>query len=99
MIDDDYVYDEVIGEWVVVGGDVVVDVDVVVVVCDLVGNVLVDGDQVMLIKDLIVKGVGQMLKWGMLIKLICLIGDVQEIDCCYDGIKGFVLCVEFVCKW
>ncbi|HWW46220.1 MAG TPA: PhnA domain-containing protein, partial [Xanthobacteraceae bacterium] len=35
---------------------------------DAVGNVLADGDQVTLIKDLDVKGAGQTLKRGTLIK-------------------------------
>ncbi len=44
-----------------------------------------------LIKDLEVKGAGQTLKRGTLIKSIRLTGDAQEIDCRYDGIKGLVL--------
>ena len=51
-----------------------------------------------LIKDLTVKGAGQTLKRGTLIKSIRLTGDAQEIDCRYDGIKGLVLRAEFVKK-
>jgi protein PhnA len=69
-----------------------------VVVRDSVGNVLSDGDQVTLIKDLDVKGAGQVLRRGTLIKSIRLTGDPQEIDCRYDGIKGLVLRAEFVKK-
>ena len=69
-----------------------------IVVRDAVGNVLADGDQVTLIKDLTVKGAGQTLKRGTLIKSIRLTGDAQEIDCRYDGIKGLVLRAEFVRK-
>jgi protein PhnA len=69
-----------------------------VVVRDAVGNVLADGDQVTLIKDLVVKGAGQTLKRGTLIKSIRLTGDEQEIDCRYEGIKGLVLRAEFVKK-
>jgi len=99
MSDDDYVYDEVTGEWMsalelsdrqVVEGSIEVR--------DAVGNVLSDGDQVTLIKDLEVKGAGQTLKRGTLIKSIRLTGDPQEIDCRYDGIKGLVLRAEFVRK-
>ena len=56
------------------------------------------GDQVTLIKDLTVKGAGQTLKRGTLIKSIRLTGDAQEIDCKYEGIKGLVLRAEFVRK-
>ena len=65
---------------------------------DAVGNILADGDQVTLIKDLTVKGAGQTLKRGTLIKSIRLTGDAQEIDCKFDGIKGLVLRAEFVKK-
>jgi protein PhnA len=97
--DEDYVYDEASGEWVsaadaksLAGGSDAVEV------LDAVGNLLADGDQVTLIKDLAVKGAGQTLKRGTLIKSIRLTGDAQEIDCRYDGIKGLVLRAEFVKK-
>lgn len=101
MADEDYVYDEATGEWISAadaaakGG--AADDDAVVV-RDSVGNVLSDGDQVTLIKDLTVKGAGQTLKRGTLIKSIRLTGDAQEIDCKFDGIKGLVLRAEFVRK-
>ncbi len=97
---DDYIYDEATGEWVA-GGAATTDAaadDGAVVVRDSVGNVLADGDQVTLIKDLTVKGAGQTLKRGTLIKSIRLTGDAQEIDCRYEGIKGLVLRAEFVRK-
>ena len=103
MAGDDYVYDEASGEWVVAG--VVADAaaaaakaGVAVEVRDAVGNLLADGDQVTLVKDLTVKGAGQTLKRGTLIKSIRLTGDAQEIDCRYEGIKGLVLRAEFVRK-
>ena len=101
MADDDYVYDEASGEWVVAG--VVADAAAAaakagVEVRDAVGNLLADGDQVTLVKDLTVKGAGQTLKRGTLIKSIRLTGDAQEIDCRYEGIKGLVLRAEFVRK-
>lgn len=101
--DEDYVFDEASGEWLPASelaarqggpggaGDAVE-------VRDAVGNLLADGDQVTLIKDLTVKGAGQTLKRGTLIKSIRLTGDAQEIDCRYDGIKGLVLRAEFVRK-
>ncbi len=97
--DDDYVYDEVSGDWVPAGELVVTKAaDDAVEVRDSVGNLLADGDQVTLIKDLTVKGAGQTLKRGTLIKSIRLTGDAQEIDCKFDGIKGLVLRAEFVRK-
>jgi protein PhnA len=96
--DGDYVYDEASGEWVPAGELTVASDPDAVVVRDAVGNILADGDQVTLIKDLTVKGAGQTLKRGTLIKSIRLTGDAQEIDCRYEGIKGLVLRAEFVKK-
>ncbi|MEN2747684.1 zinc ribbon domain-containing protein YjdM [Sphingomonas sp. T9W2] len=99
MGDDDYIYDEASGEWVPASQAAAPAADDdAVVVRDAVGNVLADGDQVTLIKDLTVKGAGQTLKRGTLIKSIRLTGDAQEIDCKFDGIKGLVLRAEFVRK-
>ena len=97
--DDDYVYDEESGEWL--PASELAERQRVAAqpeVRDAVGNLLSDGDQVTLIKDLDVKGAGQTLKRGTLIKSIRLTGDAQEIDCKFDGIKGLVLRAEFVRK-
>jgi len=99
MSDEDYVYDEASGEWVPgSAAAAAAELDGPVEVYDAVGNLLADGDQVTLIKDLTVKGAGQTLKRGTLIKSIRLTGDPQEIDCKYEGIKGLVLRAEFVRK-
>jgi protein PhnA len=104
MGDDDYVYDEDSGEWLPASELAAKQAaagardDDAVEVRDAVGNLLADGDQVTLIKDLEVKGAGQTLKRGTLIKSIRLTGDPQEIDCKYEGIKGLVLRAEFVRK-
>jgi protein PhnA len=99
MSDDDYVYDEESGEWISASEAAEKAANAgKVEVRDAVGNILVDGDQVTLIKDLDVKGAGQTLKRGTLIKSIRLTGDAQEIDCRFDGIKGLVLRAEFVRK-
>ncbi len=94
---DEYVYDEASGEWIPAAEAAAKAVESVEV-RDSVGNLLQDGDQVTLIKDLTVKGAGQTLKRGTLIKSIRLTGDAQEIDCKYEGIKGLVLRAEFVRK-
>jgi protein PhnA len=99
MSDEDYVYDEARGEWVAGrAAAAAAQSDGPVEVRDAVGNLLADGDQVTLVKDLTVKGAGQTLKRGTLIKSIRLTGDPQEIDCKYEGIKGLVLRAEFVRK-
>jgi protein PhnA len=99
MTDDEYVYDETSGEWVPRAQVAAAPAgEEGLLVRDAVGNVLADGDQVTLIKDLTVKGAGQTLKRGTLIKSIRLTGDPQEIDCRYEGIKGLVLRAEFVRK-
>ena len=98
-IDDEYVYDEASGEWISASDAAAKSVsENNVEVRDSVGNILADGDAVTLIKDLTVKGAGQTLKRGTLIKSIRLTGDAQEIDCRFDGIKGLVLRAEFVRK-
>nr|WP_218939522.1 alkylphosphonate utilization protein [Sphingorhabdus profundilacus] len=97
--DDDYVYDEASGEWITAtDAREKMSAENANEVRDAVGNILNDGDQVTLIKDLVVKGAGQTLKRGTLIKSIRLTGDAQEIDCKFDGIKGLVLRAEFVRK-
>lgn len=99
MSDDEYVYDEESGDWMPASDLAERRAKVrQVEVRDAVGNLLADGDQVTLIKDLEVKGAGQTLKRGTLVKSIRLTGDPQEIDCRYEGIKGLVLRAEFVRK-
>jgi protein PhnA len=99
MQDEEYVFDEESGEWMPASQQAQQHAaSSAIEVRDAVGNVLADGDQVTLIKDLDVKGAGQTLKRGTLIKSIRLTGDAQEIDCKYEGIKGLVLRAEFVRK-
>ncbi len=91
---DDYVYDEATGEWRPASEIATEKIEV----RDASGNVLADGDSVVLIKDLKVKGAGQTLKQGTVIKSIRLTDDPEEIDCRHDAIKGLVLRTEFVRK-
>ncbi|MET3526164.1 protein PhnA [Phenylobacterium koreense] len=96
---DEFVYDEATGEWVSAADLAARNAAASVVeVRDSVGNVLADGDSVTLIKDLKVKGAGQTLKRGTVIRSIRLTGDDQEIDCRHESIKGLVLRAEFVKK-
>lgn len=96
---EDYVYDELSGEWLPAAEAAAnAALQSAVEVRDSVGNILADGDSVITIKDLKVKGAGQTLRKGTVIKAIRLTGDAQEIDCRYEGIKGLVLRAEFVRK-
>ena len=96
---DDYVYDEASGEWISTSEAAAKAAEAGrVQVRDSAGNLLTDGDSVITIKDLKVKGAGQSLRKGTVIKSIRLTNDPQEIDCRYEGIKGLVLRAEFVRK-
>lgn len=50
---------------------------------------MADGDSLILIKDLTVKGAGQTLKQGTVIPSIRLTGDAQEIDCKYPASRAW----------
>lgn len=93
--DDEYIYDEASGEWRPASE---VRAEAAIVVKDAAGNVLADGDQVVLVKDLKVKGAGTTLKQGTVIRSIRLTDNPEEIDCRHDTIKGLVLRTEFVRK-
>ena len=97
--DDDYVYDEASGEWMLASELAArTKAESAIVVRDSVGNILQDGDAVVLVKDLDVRGAGQTLRRGTVIRSIRLTGDAQEIDCKHDTIRGLVLRAEFVRK-
>lgn len=93
---DDYVYDDVTGEWRP-AGEMAASASAIEV-RDASGTLLQDGDSVTLIKDLKVKGAGQTLKQGTVIRSIRLTENPEEIDCRHDAIKGLVLRTEFVRK-
>lgn len=95
MADEDYIYDEDSGEWLPASE---IAARKAVTVVDASGQALADGDSVVLIKDLKVKGAGQTLKQGTVIRSIRLTDNPEEIDCRHDTIKGLVLRTEFVRK-
>jgi protein PhnA len=69
------------------------------VVRDVHGNVLNNGDSVVVIKDLKVKGSSIPLKQGSVIRNIRLVdGDAEHIEGSSDKIKGLVLKVCFLKK-
>jgi protein PhnA len=67
------------------------------VVKDSNGQVLKDGDAVVLIKDLKVKGSSTVLKMGTKVKSIRLVGGDHEVDCKMDG-GSFMLKACFLKK-
>jgi protein PhnA len=68
------------------------------VVRDANGNVLTDGDSVILIKELKVKGSPTPLKAGTKVKKIRLVEGDHDIDCKIDGFGAMQLKSEFVKK-
>jgi len=67
------------------------------VVKDSNGQVLQDGDAVVLIKDLKVKGSSTVLKMGTKVKSIRLVGGDHDVDCKMDG-GSFMLKACFLKK-
>jgi protein PhnA len=65
---------------------------------DAHGNVLADGDSVVIIKDLPVKGFAKAIKAGTKVKNIRLTDGDHNIDCKVDGFGGMALKSEFVKK-
>jgi len=73
-------------------------VDEGLVVIDANGNRLADGDDVVVVKDLKVKGASQPLKVGTKVKGIRLVDGDHNIDCKIPGYGGMQLKSEFVKK-
>lgn len=68
------------------------------IVSDANGNVLQNGDAVVVIKDLKVKGSSLVVKVGTKVKNIRLVDGDHDIDCKIDGIGSMQLKSEFVKK-
>lgn len=68
------------------------------VVKDMYGNILEDGDTVIVMKDLSVKGSPTDLKSGTKVKNITLTDGDHNIDCRIDGFGKMALKSEFVKK-
>ena len=62
------------------------------------GNVLTDGDSVVVIKDLPVKGMPKPVKAGTKVKNIRLVEGDHNIDCKIEGFGSMALKSEFVRK-
>ena len=68
------------------------------VVKDSNGSVLNDGDTVIVIKDLKIKGASSVVKQGTKVKNIKLVDSDHDIDCTIPGIGAMGLKSEFVKK-
>jgi protein PhnA len=73
-------------------------VDAETVVKDANGNELHDGDTVLVIKDLKVKGSASVVKIGTKVKGIRLVDGDHDIDCKIEGLGAMKLKSEFVKK-
>lgn len=74
------------------------DEDDVVVVRDSNGNILNNGDDVIVIKDLKVKGSSSVVKRGTKVKNISLESDGEHVSGSGDGVKGIALKACFLKK-
>lgn len=68
------------------------------VIKDSVGNILSDGDSVVVVKDLKVKGSSSVVKVGTKVKNIRLVSGDHDIDCKVEGIGPMKLKSQFVKK-
>lgn len=68
------------------------------IVRDSVGNILADGDTVVVVKDLKVKGASAPVKIGTKVKGIRLVNADHDIDCTIPGFGKMGLKSEFVKK-
>lgn len=62
------------------------------------GNILNEGDNVTVIKDLKVKGTSSTIKRGTVVRGIHLTDNPDEVECRVEKIKGLVLRTEFLKK-
>ncbi|MCB1954547.1 MAG: alkylphosphonate utilization protein [Rhodocyclaceae bacterium] len=90
-----YICPECAHEWSAEGGTVAADETVV---RDANGTVLSDGDSVIVIKDLKVKGSSSVVKVGTKVKNIRLVTGDHDIDCKIAGFGAMQLKSEFVKK-
>ncbi|WP_028311231.1 zinc ribbon domain-containing protein YjdM [Derxia gummosa] len=92
-----YICPECSHEWPQ-AGDAAEPADGPRVVRDANGTPLVDGDSVIVVKDLKVKGSSLVIKVGTKVKSIRLVEGDHDIDCKIDGVGAMSLKSEFVKK-
>jgi protein PhnA len=93
-----YICPECAHEWAPGGATAAESGEPEIVVRDANGNVLQDGDAVIVVKDLPVKGASSALKAGTKVKGIRLVEGDHNIDCRIEGFGGMKLKSEFVRK-
>jgi protein PhnA len=95
-----YVCPECAHEWTPTSAvaDVAENGELQLEVRDANGNALQDGDTVIVVKDLPVKGASTALKAGTKVKGIRLVEGDHNIDCRIEGFGGMKLKSEFVKK-
>lgn len=85
-------------EWLAAAGEAVEAADAGLLVKDANGAVLADGDAVVLIKDLKIKGSSSVVKVGTKVKGIRLVSGDHNIDCKIAGFGAMQLKSAFVKK-
>lgn len=65
---------------------------------DANGNLLADGDNATVIKDLKIKGTSSVIKVGTKVKIVRLVEGDHDLDCKVDGHGAMMLKSEFVKK-
>ena len=93
-MDDKLICPECGFEWVAEGDEV----EEGLIIKDANGNILADGDSVVIVKDLPVKGAPKPIKAGTKVKSIRLVEGDHNIDCKIDGFGSMALKSEFVKK-
>lgn len=72
--------------------------DDAIIVRDANGNLLADGDNATVIKDLKIKGTSSVIKVGTKVKIVRLVEGDHDLDCKVDGHGAMMLKSEFVKK-
>jgi len=65
--------------------------DDVLIVRDANGNILVDGDNVTVVKDLKIKGTSSVIKVGTKAKIVRIVEGDHDLDCKVDGMGAMML--------
>lgn len=95
---DNYVCPECAHEWSKSGEAAAAADEDQLIVRDANGNLLADGDNATVAKDLKIKGTSSVLKVGTKVKIVRLVNGDHNLDCKVDGHGAMMLKSEFVKK-